>query len=487
MSRVSPRATPDRGINSPGVCDARRYAGPSSSAPSANQCRRRLSHAGRFHRLSSDGEGRTERGGDTSGADRAEVRRLVGRRRRADQARGRTDRRRTQGRRRRGGGRVGDGRHHRRTARPRPPGQPAAARARAGHAAHRGRADLDGAAGDGDPQPGLEARSYTGSQAGVITTSSHGRARIIDVTPGRLKAALDEGAVAIVAGFQGVAQDTKDITTLGRGRLRHHGGRPGRRAEGGRLRDLHRRGRRLHRRPADRAQRPADHQDHLRGDARARRLRRQGAAPAQRRVRPAGRPADPRPLVVHEPARHHGDRLDGGPSRGASTHHRRRARPQRGEDHDRRRARRARRGGPHLRDGGRRREQHRHDRAERLHRRPPAAPTSRSRCPRPTARPRWPPWPRCRARSASAGWSTTTTSARCRSIGAGMRSHPGVAAKFFARARRGRRQHRDDLHLGDPDLGGVPGHRPRRGRRAVHKAFDLGGDTEAVVYAGTGR
>jgi aspartate kinase len=64
---------------------------------------------------------------------------------------------------------------------------------------------------------GYEARSYTGSQAGVITTSSHGRARIIDVTPGRLRTALDEGAIAIVAGFQGVAQDTKDITTLGRG------------------------------------------------------------------------------------------------------------------------------------------------------------------------------------------------------------------------------------------------------------------------------
>ncbi len=64
---------------------------------------------------------------------------------------------------------------------------------------------------------GYEARSYTGSQAGVITTSSHGRARIIDVTPGRLRSALDEGSVAIVAGFQGVSQDTKDITTLGRG------------------------------------------------------------------------------------------------------------------------------------------------------------------------------------------------------------------------------------------------------------------------------
>ena len=64
---------------------------------------------------------------------------------------------------------------------------------------------------------GYEARSFTGSQAGVITTSVHGRARIIDVTPGRLKGALDEGAVVIVAGFQGVSQDTKDVTTLGRG------------------------------------------------------------------------------------------------------------------------------------------------------------------------------------------------------------------------------------------------------------------------------
>jgi aspartate kinase len=64
---------------------------------------------------------------------------------------------------------------------------------------------------------GLEARSFTGSQAGIITTSTHGRARVIDVTPGRIKEALDEGAIAIVAGFQGIAQDTKDITTLGRG------------------------------------------------------------------------------------------------------------------------------------------------------------------------------------------------------------------------------------------------------------------------------
>ena len=64
---------------------------------------------------------------------------------------------------------------------------------------------------------GASAWSFTGSQAGVITTSAHGKARIIDVTPSRLRDALDEGHIVLVAGFQGVSQDTKDITTLGRG------------------------------------------------------------------------------------------------------------------------------------------------------------------------------------------------------------------------------------------------------------------------------
>ena len=64
---------------------------------------------------------------------------------------------------------------------------------------------------------GAEARSYTGSQAGLITDSAHGAARIIDVTPGRIRDAIADRAIPIVAGFQGVAQDTKDITTLGRG------------------------------------------------------------------------------------------------------------------------------------------------------------------------------------------------------------------------------------------------------------------------------
>src|SRR3954470_16367729 len=64
---------------------------------------------------------------------------------------------------------------------------------------------------------GVEARSYTGSQAGMITDARHGCARIVEVTPVRLREALDEGAIVIVAGFQGFNRDSKDITTLGRG------------------------------------------------------------------------------------------------------------------------------------------------------------------------------------------------------------------------------------------------------------------------------
>ena len=64
---------------------------------------------------------------------------------------------------------------------------------------------------------GHEARSYTGSQAGMMTTAQHGAARIVDVSPDRIREALKGGAIAIVAGFQGFNRDSKDITTLGRG------------------------------------------------------------------------------------------------------------------------------------------------------------------------------------------------------------------------------------------------------------------------------
>ncbi len=66
-------------------------------------------------------------------------------------------------------------------------------------------------------QLGHKAQSFTGSQAGVITDSAHGKAKIIDITPGRIENAIKDGAIAIVAGFQGVSQDTKDVTTMGRG------------------------------------------------------------------------------------------------------------------------------------------------------------------------------------------------------------------------------------------------------------------------------
>jgi len=64
---------------------------------------------------------------------------------------------------------------------------------------------------------GVDARSFTGSQAGMVTTSKHGDARIVQVNPHRLRDALDEGSIVLVAGFQGVSQDSKDVTTLGRG------------------------------------------------------------------------------------------------------------------------------------------------------------------------------------------------------------------------------------------------------------------------------
>ncbi|MFP5224203.1 MAG: aspartate kinase, partial [Actinomycetota bacterium] len=64
---------------------------------------------------------------------------------------------------------------------------------------------------------GHEAASFTGSQAGIITTTEHGRAKIKEVRATRLREALDEGKVVIVAGFQGVSSDTLDVTTLGRG------------------------------------------------------------------------------------------------------------------------------------------------------------------------------------------------------------------------------------------------------------------------------
>jgi aspartate kinase len=64
---------------------------------------------------------------------------------------------------------------------------------------------------------GVEAISFTGSQSGILTDGAHSAARIVEVKPERLRAELARGRVVIVAGFQGVAPGTREITTLGRG------------------------------------------------------------------------------------------------------------------------------------------------------------------------------------------------------------------------------------------------------------------------------
>jgi aspartate kinase len=64
---------------------------------------------------------------------------------------------------------------------------------------------------------GHSAISLTGSQAGIVTDSLHTKARILDVRADRIQAALDDDNVVLVAGFQGVSTDSKDVTTLGRG------------------------------------------------------------------------------------------------------------------------------------------------------------------------------------------------------------------------------------------------------------------------------
>ncbi len=155
---------------------------------------------------------------------------------------------------------------------------------------------------------GVDAKSFTGQQAGVITDEAYGKARIIDVTPSRIRQTLAQGSVAIVAGFQGVNPTTNDVTTLGRG-----GSDTTAVALAASLK-------------ADVCEIYTDvdgvftadprivpsarklDRVGLRRDARARGQRRQGAGPALRRVRPPVRGTDPRALVVHHAHGHAGDR-----------------------------------------------------------------------------------------------------------------------------------------------------------------------------------
>jgi aspartate kinase len=235
---------------------------------------------------------------------------------------------------------------------------------------------------------GLEARSFTGSQAGVITDATHGRARIIDIRPSRIAEALADGAIPIVAGFQGVSQTTKDVTTMGRGASDTTAV-----ALAAALN-------------ADACEIYTDVDGVFTADPRIVRTAQRIPRSATRkcsRWRPAARKVlmlrcveyAPRYGVpstcgrLYHPARNLGpracERQVGGNRGGAGHHLRGRARPERSEDHvvgvpDR--VGEAARIFTAIAESG---IQHRHDRAETSRRWPPGGPTSRSPCPATTA------------------------------------------------------------------------------------------------------
>jgi hypothetical protein len=393
---------------------------------------------------------------DQSERHRPEVRRVVARRRREHQA-GRPADRRDQAaghdvcRRR-----LGDGRHHRRAARP---GQEVSPRSRRRASWTCCSPPVSGSRWRWwrwrSPTSAFSARSFTGSQAGVITDAEHGKAKIIDVTPGRITQALADGHIAIVAGFQGVSQDTKDITTLGRG-----GSDTTAVALAAALK-------------ADVCEIYTDVDGVFTADPRIAADGPQAGpvSPARRcsswpptaprsctcaaSSTPAGT-ASPSTCARRSPTRGHLDpRNPYGPGsdRGSPDHRRRRPRPQRGQDHRRRRARRAGQGGRHLHgvaDAGINIDMivqnvsavatGRTDISFTL----PSRATAPGRC------------RRCRAqaddrvRGAALRRPDRQALARRR----GHAHQPGHLGEALPGARRRRHQHRDDLDLRDPHLGG---------------------------------
>ena len=280
---------------------------------------------------------------------------------------------------------------------------------------------------------GHEARSFTGSQAGVITDSAHGKAKIIDVTPGRIEKALEEGAIAIVAGFQGVSQDTKDITTLGRGGsdttavalaaaldadvCEIYTDVDGVFTADPRIVPTARkRDRRL-----------------LRGDARDGGLRREDPAPAVRRVRPplpdARSTCGPRSARSRAPGSCPKQRRTRWSRRSSPASPTTAARPRSPSSACPDKVGEAARIFEALADGA---DQPRHDRAERLgggdqpHRHLVHAAA------RATARRRWRRWPGIKDEVGYDSLLYDDQIGKVSLIGAGMRSHPGVTAKFFA-------------------------------------------------------
>ena len=258
---------------------------------------------------------------------------------------------------------------------------------------------------------GQHAVSMTGEQAGIVTDTSHTKARILDVRADRITRVLGEGSIALVAGFQGVSSGSDVVTTLGRGGsdttavalaaaieadvCEIYTDVPGVFSADPRI--------------VPDARKLAH--GVLRGDAGDGGLGRQGPPAARGRVRaPAGR-ADPLPLRVRGRPRYRCPLR--GRIHGTTAHHRRCALPGGGARHPARRPRPPRRRRADLRRARRRERQRRHDRAERagvrgrggrhlVHR--PADGAARSRATRCC---------RCRA-ICSAGSPPTTRSARCR-------------------------------------------------------------------------
>ena len=151
---------------------------------------------------------------------------------------------------------------------------------------------------------GFTARSFTGSQAGVITDSAHGKAKIIDITPGRIDQGPRRRPHRDRGRLPGRQPGHQGDHHAGPRRLRHHRGRARRRPGRRGLRDLHRRRRRLHRRPSAGAHRPPARPRLHRGDAGDGGLRREDPAPALRGVRPPLRHPGPRPLLLLPEGRH---------------------------------------------------------------------------------------------------------------------------------------------------------------------------------------
>ena len=213
---------------------------------------------------------------------------------------------------------------------------------------------------------GREAASFTGSQAGIVTDTSHGRARIVEMRRGRVHEALEEGRIAIVAGFQGVSTN-RDITTLGRGGSDTTAVALAA-ALGADVCEIYTDVDGVY--SADPRICPeARKRDQVlvRGDARPGGCRRPRAGAACRRVRSQPQREAPRPLVVQRQRRHVGHQ---GGGHGTGDHLGRCARHERGEGHDSPRSRPSRRRRPHIRAARGGGDQHRRDRPEHLDRRP---------------------------------------------------------------------------------------------------------------------